>query len=112
MTASIQDETKRAVGGMRSGAQQVAEGVNLVIATEESLRQINQEMARTTEMVGEISNASNEQQAAMTELAQNVERVAIMTEQNVETVRRTSETVDYLNSVVARMRKAVKQYRV
>jgi aerotaxis receptor len=112
MTQSIQSATQTAVNGMRSGAQQVSEGVHLVNATEESLRQINLEMARTTEMVGEISHASNEQQSAMIELAQNVERVANMTEQNVEVVNQTSNTVDYLNSVIVRMRKAVTQYGV
>ena len=45
-------------------------------------------------------------------LAQNVERVANMTEQNVEVVNQTGETVDYLNLVVARMRKAVTQFGV
>ena len=112
MTHSIQTETKTAVDGMRSGALKVAEGVHLVNATEESLRQINLEMAKTTEMVGEISSASNEQQAAMIEMAQNVERVAIMTEQNVTVVNQTSAMVDYLNAVVVRMRKAVTQYGV
>lgn len=112
MTQSIQSETQHAVEGMRSGAQQVAEGVHLVNATEESLRQINLEMVKTTEMVGEISHASNEQQSAMLELAQNVERVSNMTEQNVAVVNQTSVTVDYLDSVVVRMRKAVRQYGV
>ena len=112
MTQSIQSETQTAVDSMRSGAHQVAEGVNLVNATEESLRQINVEMGKTTEMVGDISHASNEQQAAMIELAQNVERVANMTEQNVEVVHQTGETVDYLNTVVTRMRKAVTQFGV
>ena len=112
MTQSIQNETQHAVQGMRAGAQQVAEGVHLVNDTEEALRQINLEMAKTTEMVGEISHASDEQQSAMIELAQNVERVANMTEQNVVVVNQTSNTVDYLNSVVLRMRKAVTQYGV
>ena len=48
----------------------------------------------------------------MTEMAQNVERVAIMTEQNVAVVNQTGATVNYLNAVVARMRKAVQQYGV
>ena len=112
MTQSIQSETQIAVEGMRSGAQQVAEGVQLVNATEESLRQINVEMSRTTEMVGEISHAATEQKVAMTELAQSVERVASMTEQNVAVVNQTSATVDYLNAVVGRMRKAVTQYGI
>ena len=69
-------------------------------------------MGKTTEMVGEISHASQEQQAAMTELAQSVERVSHMTEQNVAVINQTSATVDYLNAVVKRMRKAVMQYGV
>jgi aerotaxis receptor len=112
MTLSIQNETQTAVAGMRSGAQQVAEGVQLVNATEESLRQINLEMGKTTEMVGEISHASNEQQSAMVQLAQNVERVANMTEQNVVVIDQTSATVDRLNAVVTRMRKSTTQYGV
>ena len=63
-------------------------------------------------MVDEISHASNEQQSAMIELAQSVERVANMTEQNVAVVNQTSATVDYLDSVVVRMRKAVTQYGI
>ena len=112
MTQSIQSETQSAVAGMRSGAQQVAEGVHLVKATEESLRQINEEMGKTMTMVGEISHASDEQQTAMVELAQNVERVANMTEQNVAVVNQTSATVDKLNAVVTRMRKSTTQFGV
>ena len=112
MTQTIHDETQKAVAGMRSGAQQVADGVQLVNATEETLRQINTEMGKTTEMVGEITHASYEQQSAMTELAQNVERVSNMTEQNVAVIEQTSATVTYLDGVVMRMRKAVTQYRV
>ena len=48
----------------------------------------------------------------MIELAQNVERVANMTEQNVVVVNQTSNTVDYLNTVVVLMSKAVTQYGV
>ena len=112
MTQTIHDETLKAVAGMRSGAQQVADGVQLVNATEETLREINAEMQKTTEMVGEISHASYEQQSAMTELAQNVERVSNMTEQNVSVIEQTSATVSYLNGVVMRMRKAVTQFGV
>jgi aerotaxis receptor len=112
MTKSIQSETQIAVEGMRSGARQVAEGVSLVKATEQSLGQINLEMAKTTEMVGEISHASTEQQTAMNELARSVERVASMTEQNVAVVSETSATVVDLNAAVGRMRKAVTQYTV
>ena len=112
MIESIRSETAQAVSGMRAGAEQVAEGVGLVDRVAESLNEINGEMARTSHMVADISHASSEQQAAMTQLAQNVEQVAVMTEQNVAVVMRTQETVDYLNAVTGRMRKAVQQYRI
>ena len=110
MTQMIHDETQKAVAGMRSGAQQVTDGVHLVNATEETLRRNNHEMGKTAEMIGEISHRSHEQQAAMTELAQNVERVSNMTEQNVAVIDQKSTMVDYLDAVVTRMRKAVMQH--
>ncbi len=112
MTTGIQTETQLAVNGIRSGAEQVSGGVLLVNDAENALSEINDEMAKTSEMVSEISHASNEQQAALTELAQNVEKVATMTEDNVSVVNQTNATVNHLNSVVSRMRKAVTQYSV
>ncbi len=112
MIQSVQSETSKAVEGMRSGAQQVESGVQLVQEAQSSLHEINQQMARTEEMVNDISHSSDEQQQAMTLMAQNVERVAAMTEQNMAVVIQTDTTVNYLNDVVDRMRKAVAQYSV
>ena len=112
MVDSIRGETALAVNGMRAGAEQVAQGVGLVDQAAEALREINSEMDRTSRMVTDISLASNEQQTAMTQLAQNVEQVAIMTEQNVAVVSETKNTVDRLYAVTERMRKAVMQYRI
>jgi aerotaxis receptor len=112
MIGSIQTETQAAVEGMRSGARDVEESVRLVQEAQSALHDINQQMGTTVSMVTEITHSSNEQQAAMTELAQNVERVAAMTEQNVAVVRDTEAMVDLLTGAVDRMRKAVGQYRV
>ena len=112
MIQSIHTETHAAVTGMREGAGQVAEGVTLVGEVADSLRRINEEMDHTTQMVGEISHSSAEQQTAMLDLARNVEQVAAMTEQNVAVVSQTTATVGYLNGVVDRMRKAVQQYGI
>jgi aerotaxis receptor len=108
----VQDETGKAVDGMRSGAQQVENGVLLVQDAQASLQEINQQMVSTMEMVNDISHSSDEQQQAMTLMAQNVEKVAAMTEQNVAVVTQTESTVGYLNDVVDRMEKAVAQYSV
>ena len=112
MIGSIQGETQLAVEGMRSGANEVEESVRLVQEAQEALRDINQQMETTVRMVSEISHSSSEQQAAMTELAQNVEKVAAMTERNVTVVRDTEVMVGALSATVSRMRKAVNQYQV
>ena len=112
MINSIQGETRQAVEGMRNGAHEVEESVRLVQEAKVALQDINQQMGTTVAMVSEITHSSNEQQAAMTDLAQNVERVAAMTEQNVSVVRQTEAMVEELTGTVSRMRKAVGQYRV
>ena len=112
MIGLIQKETESAVHGMRDGAAQVEEGVTLVHSAQEALQRINDEMGNTIERVNEISHASSEQQAAMTQLAQNVEQVAMMTEQNVAVVNQTEAMVLKLEGIVDRMDKAVKQFTV
>ena len=112
MIAIIQSETKLAVEGMRAGAAQVGEGVNLVHSSQEALQRIKDEMDDTIRRVDEISHASVEQQAAMTQLAQNVEQVAAMTEQNVSVVAHTDVMVSRLSSIVERMEKSVNQFTV
>ncbi len=112
MIALIQNDTKIAVDGMRSGAAQVEEGVGLVHSSQEALQRIKHEMDDTIQRVNEISHASSEQQEAMTQLAQNVEQVATMTEQNVAVVNQTEGLVHKLGENVERMNKAVNQFTV
>ena len=112
MIHSVQHETGKAVDGMRSGAVQVENGVLLVQDAQNALGEINAQMTRTLEMVNDISHSSQEQEQAMTLMAQSVERVASMTEQNMAVVSQTTATVDFLNTMVERMQKSVTQYSV
>lgn len=112
MINAVQHETGKAVDGMRTGAAQVENGVTLVQNAQSALREINNQMAQTMDMVNDISHSSKEQEQAMTVMAQSVERVAAMTEQNMAVVNQTTNTVDYLNSMVERMQKSVTQYTV
>ncbi len=112
MIELIQQDTQRAVEGMRSGASQVEAGVSLVHSAQDALQKINDEMSDTIQRVNEISHASDEQREAMTLLAQNVEQVASMTEQNVAVVTQTESMVDRLTSIVERMNKSVNQFTV
>ncbi|MCG2576949.1 methyl-accepting chemotaxis protein [Dechloromonas sp. XY25] len=112
MISAIQSDTQHAVEGMRSGAIQVEAGVELVQEAEQALLEINTEMSNTNQMVSDISHASAEQENALIQLAQNVEKVADMTEQNVAVVTQTESLVRDLTLVADRMRKSVHQFAV
>lgn len=112
MIQAVQAETGKAVGGMRGGAEQVERGVSLVQQAQDYLHNINQQMQQTTQMVGDISLSAQEQNQAMSSMAENVESIAVMTEQNMKVVELTTDTVQHLNKMVHRMEKAVKQYSV
>ncbi|MCB1961246.1 MAG: methyl-accepting chemotaxis protein [Rhodocyclaceae bacterium] len=112
MLNGIRNETETAVQGMRSGAEQVKNGVDLVSKASEVLRSINRDMHATVQRVGDITHASSEQQSAMTQLAKNVELVAAMTDQNVAVVGQTRTSVSELNSVSERLHKAVRQFSI
>ena len=109
---SVKNETGIAVGGMRTGASQVEEGVTLVQNAQAALREINLQMRTTMDMVNDISHSSSEQESAMTTMAQSIEQVATMTEQNMAVVNQTTSMVDHLNVMVRRMEKSVAQYSV
>lgn len=112
MIAGIQQETATAVQGMRDGTAQIEGSVRLVQSAQAALDQINQEMATTLAMMGDISSSTSEQRVAMEDLAKNVEQVAAMTEQTVVIVTQSEAMVGVLDGTVTRMRKAVGQYQV
>ena len=111
MLSAINSETERAVAGMQAGAIQVEESVQLVSSSRHALDEINGEMAKTTEMVSEISHATVEQEKAMAELSGNINRVAEMTEQNYNLAAQTGKLAEQLDGMMTRMLKAVHQYK-
>ena len=60
----------------------------------------------------EISHASSEQQEAMTQLAQNVEQVATMTEQKCNCRHSDRKYGPKLSGIVDRMNKSVNQFSI
>ncbi len=112
MIQSVQEETGKAVCGMRSGAEQVENGVDLVQNAQRALHQIKDQMGATIAMVADITHSSREQEQAMSLMAGSVERIASMTDQNMSSVDQTNTTVEHLNNLVDRMQKAVTQYSV
>lgn len=62
--------------------------------------------------VGEISNALVEQNAASTEIAENVEKIAQMSEENGAATQEVAATALHLESLAAAARLAVARFAV
>lgn len=63
-------------------------------------------------MVGDISEAIREQSAASTTLAQEVEKIAQMSEENSAAAHSTSANADELAKLANAMQQVVAQYRI
>ncbi|WP_341674807.1 PAS domain-containing methyl-accepting chemotaxis protein [Niveibacterium sp. SC-1] len=107
----MRKETEAAVEGMRDSGQRVVEGAELARDAHDELTVIVQKMAVTMQMVSEITHSTSEQHGAMSTMAQGIERVAALTEENLRAVGESGQRVDALEDSVQRMSKAVGQYR-
>lgn len=112
MIGRIQADTANAVESMRQSATQVGQSVALVHDAQASLISINTQMDETLARVSEISHSASEQTSAMEDMARSVESIADQTENNFTVANQTGETAHFLERNVARMKKAVDQYKV
>ncbi|HEU6454485.1 MAG TPA: hypothetical protein VN201_03385, partial [Roseateles sp.] len=67
---------------------------------------------RAVGRVGEISDAIREQGIASTSIAQQVERIAQMSEENHAAAVNTSDTAGELDGLARKMKEVVSQYRI
>jgi aerotaxis receptor len=112
LIAGIHNETQLAVHSMRQGAEQVRHSVHLASTTEAALMRINAEMTATIAEVGDITEAAQVQQQALTELAASVESLAQQAEQNTASMLQTRASVEALRKAEIRMLQAVQQYQL
>lgn len=109
---TIKGDSDRAISGMHSGAEQVANGVALVQQAQDALNNINTIMSDTVRKVTEIASSSSQQTEAMNDIGANISHVAAMTEQSADVVHRATGLIEVLTPMIDRVEKAVAQYEV
>ncbi|WP_028534432.1 methyl-accepting chemotaxis protein [Paludibacterium yongneupense] len=110
MVATIQSETNDVVEGMRLGAEQVQASGELVHSLNLSLTEINGEMVQTVGMAGDMSLATLEQSRAVQNIADHMQQISAVTEQNLSRADAGFHRSQLLSRLVERMEKAVRQY--
>ena len=112
MIAAIQTSAAGAVQGMATGDAQVKEGVAMAAKAGESMQRIESSTAQVLAAVAEIAGALNEQNSASTLIAQNVEEIATMADQNGNTVKEVSRAADHLDQLAGRLKSSVSMFRM
>ncbi|MER2538813.1 MAG: methyl-accepting chemotaxis protein [Azonexus sp.] len=112
MIVGIQHDTIGAVTAMNSALPEVEHGVALAGSASASLRSIEAGAGRTLDRVREVADATREQSAASTSIAQRVETIAQMVEETSTTIRGTAETANQLELIAQGLKAQIGRFRV
>jgi methyl-accepting chemotaxis protein len=112
MIGAIQGETQHAVEAMEAMKPQVRSGVELVDSAASSLREIREGSSDTLARVRDVANATHEQSAASTAIAQQVEQIAQMVDHTSVSVKQTAGAAAELERTAGRLSEMVRRFRV
>jgi methyl-accepting chemotaxis protein len=111
MILAVQSGTATAVSSMKEGVSRVSSGVEQARLAGEAIGQVQAQSRQVLNAVSEITNALREQAAASTEIAQNVERIAQMAEENNAAASGNAETSDTLRKLSHALTTAIARFR-
>lgn len=112
MIAGIQSETGGAVAAMDAALPEVQQGVELANSAADSLHAIESGARRTLAQVGEVADATLEQSAASTSIAQRVEQIANMVEETTHTIRGAARSAHELEQIAGNLKALIGRFRV
>ncbi|MGB4063134.1 MAG: methyl-accepting chemotaxis protein [Azonexus sp.] len=112
MIVGIQKDTIGAVSAMNSALPEVEHGVELAGSASDSLRAIEAGAGRTLGRVREVADATREQSAASTSIAQRVETIAQMVEETSSTIRGTAETANQLELIAQGLKAQIGRFQI
>ena len=111
MIAAVQSDTATAVSSMKQGVSRVSSGVEQARLAGDAIGQVQAQSRQVLNAVSEIAIALREQAAASTEIAQNVEKIAQMAEENNAAANGNAETSDSLRKLAQGLTTAIARFR-
>jgi len=110
MIEAIQQETSTVVETMQAGGDKVVQGVKLADEAAAALDKIKAQALEAVESVNAIAAATREQQAASSDIARNVERIAQMAEENGTAAGENAESARHLNELASGLQQRVARF--
>jgi len=112
LIGDIQNHIGGTVTGMQRATSQVAESLELVGKTEVALHRIGDDSREVASNVQSIADAIREQDAAIHQVAANIEKIAQMAEENSSATAASSDTAARLDSLSSALQESVARFRV
>ncbi len=112
MIRSIQSSSKTAVEGMEVIVSQVEEGVAMAREAGEAINHMKSGSEQVTANISDIANALEEQGKTSSEIGEQLEKVAHMTELNSQAAKQTSAAAIDLEGLAVEMRTTVEGFKV
>ena len=109
---SIRNETQAAVDGMKQARKAVDLGMVKAHEVAGEIGSIETQMDQAAGRVREIAEATQEQSAAATQLAQSIEEASLMVQTTDEAIQDASNTIDELGQTADRLGKLVGRFRL
>ncbi|BEV72669.1 hypothetical protein THUN1379_21510 [Paludibacterium sp. THUN1379] len=112
MISAIQQGTQQAVLSMETGSDKVRDGVAMAERAGEAMEQIEGGVRKVLSAVASISEALGEQRSASHDIADNVEKIARMSEENSQAVLSVSSSADQLIELASTLRSKAGHFRL
>jgi methyl-accepting chemotaxis protein len=109
---TIQGRIDSTVSAMQAANTQAAGSLDLVRRAEESVQHIHAGSERVRGTVTDIAGSIREQDAAVQQIAANIERIAQMTEENSASAAGNSDTAAHLDRLANSLQASVSRFRV
>jgi methyl-accepting chemotaxis protein len=112
MIDAIQRETSSVVETMQAGGDKVVQGVKLADEAAAALEKINAQTLEAVASVNAIASATREQQAASSDIARNVERIAQMTEESGAAAHQSADAAQNLERLATGLQARVGRFKL
>ncbi|MEJ2794697.1 methyl-accepting chemotaxis protein [Iodobacter sp. LRB] len=107
MISHIQLGSQETLGTMQQSVDKVENGVNTANQAGEAIVQIRNSSVRVVDMVSDISSSLQEQSVASNNVAGNVEKIALMSEENNRAIAETSRAAQQLKGLAESLQRSV-----
>ncbi len=121
--AVVADEVRNLAGRSAEAARETAEmievsnkkvehGLTVAQDTAEAFKQIQSGIIRATDLVGEISAASNEQAQGVLQISQGLSQIDQVTQQNTASAEETASAAEELSGQAVNLKEMVRQFKL